>query len=115
MGCGSAMPIRARRRAMPSSVIVPELIVPWLRPRSLHDGSLNGGSRYSIRHSTGAAEGHRRGAEVIRTDDLIMVSVDDHLVEPPDMFASTIPSRWRDRAPRVVRQEDGADVWTFEG
>ena len=52
---------------------------------------------------------------MIRTEDLIMVSVDDHLVEPPDMFAGTIPPRWRDRAPRVVRQADGADVWTFEG
>ena len=48
-------------------------------------------------------------------DDLIMVSVDDHLVEPPDMFDQTIPARWRDRAPRVVRRDDGSDVWTFEG
>jgi len=48
-------------------------------------------------------------------DDLIMVSVDDHLVEPPGMFETTIPEKWRDRAPRVVRQDDGSDVWTFEG
>lgn len=47
--------------------------------------------------------------------DLIMVSVDDHLVEPPDMFDQTMPAKWRDRAPRVVRQDDGSDVWTFEG
>src|SRR4051794_6740658 len=55
-------------------------------------------------------EGRRMSA-----DDLIMVSVDDHLVEPPDMFETTIPAKWRDRAPHVVRQEDGSDVWTFEG
>jgi predicted TIM-barrel fold metal-dependent hydrolase len=48
-------------------------------------------------------------------DDLIMVSVDDHVVEPPDMFAQTIPDRWRDRAPMVVRRDDGSDVWHFEG
>jgi predicted TIM-barrel fold metal-dependent hydrolase len=54
-------------------------------------------------------------AETAAPGDLIMVSVDDHLVEPPDMFTSTVPARWRDRAPRVVRQADGADVWTFEG
>ena len=51
----------------------------------------------------------------IDTDALIMVSVDDHLVEPPEMFEATIPTKWRDRAPRVVRQKDGSDVWTFEG
>jgi predicted TIM-barrel fold metal-dependent hydrolase len=51
----------------------------------------------------------------VDTDDLIMVSVDDHLVEPPDMFAATMPERWRDRAPRVVRRPDGSDVWSFEG
>jgi predicted TIM-barrel fold metal-dependent hydrolase len=50
-----------------------------------------------------------------RADDLIMVSVDDHLVEPPDLFDHTLPERWRDRAPKVVRQPDGSDVWTFEG
>ena len=48
-------------------------------------------------------------------NDLIMVSVDDHLVEPPDMFDQTMPARWRDRAPRVVRRDDGSDVWAFEG
>jgi predicted TIM-barrel fold metal-dependent hydrolase len=54
-------------------------------------------------------------AASVWTDDLVMVSVDDHLVEPPDLFEATIPEKWRDRAPRVVRQEDGADVWAFEG
>src|SRR5262245_63879147 len=51
----------------------------------------------------------------VRVDDLIMVSVDDHLVEPPDMFEQVMPERWRDRAPRIIRTKDGADVWTFEG
>ncbi len=54
-------------------------------------------------------------AASVGTDDLVMVSVDDHLVEPPDLFEATISEKWRDRAPRVVRQEDGADVWAFEG
>jgi predicted TIM-barrel fold metal-dependent hydrolase len=48
-------------------------------------------------------------------NDLIMVSVDDHLVEPPDLFDHALPSRWRDHAPRVVRRDDGSDVWQFEG
>jgi predicted TIM-barrel fold metal-dependent hydrolase len=47
--------------------------------------------------------------------DLILVSVDDHLVEPPGMFEDHIASRFRDQAPKVVRNERGDDVWTFNG
>jgi predicted TIM-barrel fold metal-dependent hydrolase len=46
-------------------------------------------------------------------DDLILVSVDDHLVEPPTLFDAHIPERYRDQAPRVVRNDDGSDVWVF--
>jgi len=48
-------------------------------------------------------------------DDLILVSVDDHVVEPPDMFEQHIPRKYRERAPRVVHKKDGSDVWLFEG
>ncbi len=47
--------------------------------------------------------------------DLILVSVDDHLVEPPDVFDHHLPARYRDRAPRVDRRADGSDVWVFDG
>ncbi len=47
--------------------------------------------------------------------DLILVSVDDHLVEPPDLFEGHIPAAYRDRAPKVVRTANGDDVWTFNG
>jgi predicted TIM-barrel fold metal-dependent hydrolase len=48
-------------------------------------------------------------------NDLIMISVDDHLVEPPALFDNHISDRFRDTAPKVVRAEDGSDVWTFNG
>jgi predicted TIM-barrel fold metal-dependent hydrolase len=32
-----------------------------------------------------------------------IISVDDHVVEPPDLFLRWLPSRYRDRAPRVER------------
>jgi len=51
----------------------------------------------------------------MRTEDLILVSVDDHVVEPPDMFEGHLPEKWKSRAPRVVHKEDGSDVWVFEG
>ncbi len=47
--------------------------------------------------------------------DLILVSVDDHLVEPPDMFEGRLAGRYADAAPRVERRSDGSDVWVFNG
>lgn len=48
-------------------------------------------------------------------NDLILISVDDHLVEPPDMFDGRLPSRYRDRAPRVIVNDAGNEMWLFEG
>ena len=45
-------------------------------------------------------------------DDLILVSVDDHVVEPPDMFEKFIPAKYADRAPRMVSDEI-SDKWVF--
>jgi predicted TIM-barrel fold metal-dependent hydrolase len=51
----------------------------------------------------------------MNADDMIMVSVDDHLVEPPHLFEGRLPARFQDRAPRVERRPDGSDVWVFNG
>jgi predicted TIM-barrel fold metal-dependent hydrolase len=48
-------------------------------------------------------------------NDMILISVDDHLVEPPDMFEGRIPAKFADQAPHVVRKPDGSDVWIFNG
>jgi len=48
-------------------------------------------------------------------EDLVLVSVDDHVVEPPDMFDRHVPAAYRDRAPRVIRTAHGDDVWQYEG
>jgi predicted TIM-barrel fold metal-dependent hydrolase len=45
--------------------------------------------------------------------DLILVSVDDHLVEPPGLFEGRVPARYADAAPKIVRTSDGSDVWVF--
>src|SRR5918994_143644 len=49
----------------------------------------------------------------MQIDDLILVSVDDHVVEPAGLFERHLPERWRDRGPRVVRAPNGADVWMW--
>ena len=46
---------------------------------------------------------------------MILVSVDDHLVEPPDLFDGRMPARYAEQAPRVIRTATGDDVWTFNG
>ncbi len=48
-------------------------------------------------------------------NDLILISVDDHLVEPADMFDGRLPARYRDRAPRVIVNDVGNEMWLFEG
>lgn len=44
-----------------------------------------------------------------------IVSVDDHLIEPADLFDGRMPQHLADRAPRVVKDDDGRQVWTYEG
>ncbi|MET0910234.1 MAG: amidohydrolase family protein [Ilumatobacteraceae bacterium] len=43
-----------------------------------------------------------------------IISVDDHLVEPPDLWTSRLPRKMVERGPRVVSIEGGADAWAFE-
>jgi predicted TIM-barrel fold metal-dependent hydrolase len=49
----------------------------------------------------------------MQTDDMVLVSVDDHVVEPPDLFERHLPAEYKDIAPHIVRKDDGADVWQF--
>jgi predicted TIM-barrel fold metal-dependent hydrolase len=44
-----------------------------------------------------------------------VISVDDHIVEPPDTFAGRLPAALAERAPRVVEREDRSEVWVYDG
>ena len=44
-----------------------------------------------------------------------IISVDDHLIEPPDMFEGRMPAALVDRAPYVDELPDGKQVWFYEG
>lgn len=46
---------------------------------------------------------------------MILISVDDHIVEPPTMFDAHWPEKYRERKPRIVRTDEGGDIWEFEG
>jgi predicted TIM-barrel fold metal-dependent hydrolase len=51
----------------------------------------------------------------MKMDDLILVSVDDHVVEPADMFKRHFPERLRDQAPKVGLTSEGRERWIFQG
>jgi predicted TIM-barrel fold metal-dependent hydrolase len=46
-------------------------------------------------------------------EHMILISVDDHIVEPPDMFHNHLPKKYLDEAPRLVHNPDGSDTWQF--
>jgi predicted TIM-barrel fold metal-dependent hydrolase len=51
----------------------------------------------------------------VNVDDMIFISVDDHVVEPPHLFEGRLPQQYADLAPRVIRTKSGNDVWEFNG
>ena len=44
-----------------------------------------------------------------------VISVDDHIVEPPGTFTGRLPSRFADRAPKVVDTDSGGQTWVYDG
>ena len=43
--------------------------------------------------------------------DFRIISSDDHVVEPQDLWTSRLGPEYKDRAPHIVRTEDGSDWW----
>ncbi|WP_242123888.1 amidohydrolase family protein [Sphingobium sp. Sx8-8] len=50
----------------------------------------------------------------MQLNDMILISVDDHNVEPPEAFIRHYADAHKAEAPRIVKK-DGKDVWTFQG
>jgi predicted TIM-barrel fold metal-dependent hydrolase len=46
--------------------------------------------------------------------DYLLVSTDDHIIEPPDVWQDRLGSKFQPLAPRVV-EVDGEERWLFEG
>lgn len=44
-----------------------------------------------------------------------VISADNHVLEPRDLWTTRLPANLRDRAPRIVRHPDGGDGWSFRG
>ena len=43
-----------------------------------------------------------------------IISVDDHLIEPPDLFVGRLPASLQDEAPHIIEEGDGSQCWIFE-
>ncbi|GGL13407.1 amidohydrolase family protein [Nocardia jinanensis] len=44
-----------------------------------------------------------------------MISVDDHVLEPPNVWVDRVASKDRDRAPHMEVDDSGMDFWVYEG
>jgi hypothetical protein len=51
----------------------------------------------------------------MRIEDMILVSVDDHVIEPRGMFDGLLPAKYQDKAPQLIRRPDGTDYWLYDG
>jgi predicted TIM-barrel fold metal-dependent hydrolase len=51
----------------------------------------------------------------MNVEDMILVSVDDHVVEPPHLFEGRLPAKYADLAPKFITREDGTNAWEYNG
>ncbi|MBO0729482.1 MAG: amidohydrolase [Acidimicrobiaceae bacterium] len=51
----------------------------------------------------------------MNADELVLVSVDDHVIEPAGMFDGRLPRQYLDVAPRFVTRADGTMAWVYDG
>ncbi|MCL2582094.1 MAG: amidohydrolase [Streptosporangiales bacterium] len=50
----------------------------------------------------------------MKIEDMVLVSTDDHVIEPPHLFDGRLPAKHADKAPRFAVREDGTFAWTYE-
>jgi predicted TIM-barrel fold metal-dependent hydrolase len=48
-------------------------------------------------------------------DHMKLISVDDHLIEPPTLWQDRLPVRYLEAGPRIVEVDNGDQVWSYQG
>ena len=84
---------------------------PGTRPESTTSRSTKA---VSERRSTNEETPKERTESMATQTKVMLMSADNHIVEPPDLWTSRIEKKFRDRAPHVV-QGDDHDWWYVEG
>lgn len=51
----------------------------------------------------------------MQMNDMVIISVDDHISEPPDLFKNHLSGAALETAPRLEQDENGKDVWVYQG
>ncbi|MFK7897351.1 MAG: amidohydrolase family protein [Myxococcota bacterium] len=49
-----------------------------------------------------------------RAEKYTLISVDDHVVEPPHLFETYLPANLRAEGPKLIETPEGHQVWSFE-
>ncbi|MCU4186802.1 amidohydrolase [Acidiferrimicrobium sp. IK] len=49
------------------------------------------------------------------SDDVQLISVDDHVIEHPTVWSDRLPAKYQEAGPRIVELDGGAQAWSFEG
>jgi uncharacterized protein len=70
----------------------------------------------SVRYDPNAIAADPEGTLILTSmlKDMLIVDADSHWSEPPDLFTSRAPEKYRDRVPRV-EEVDGQLMWVFDG
>src|SRR6201996_6802370 len=53
--------------------------------------------------------------DAVKAEDMILVSIDDHVIEPRDMFDNHVPAKYKNEAPKSIMDENGYENWWFQG
>ncbi|MWA07002.1 amidohydrolase family protein [Actinomadura sp. LD22] len=48
-------------------------------------------------------------------DSVQLISVDDHVIEPPNIWVDRLPAKFQERGPRIVEVEKGKLDWVYDG
>src|SRR5262249_30186813 len=67
-----------------------------------------------VAYDTGRRPGPRREHVIAPPVRYRVISVDDHVMEPPHIFDGRMPSQFANAAPRVVTRPDGTHAWQFD-
>src|SRR5687768_7578726 len=51
----------------------------------------------------------------MKMNDMVIVSVDDHISEPPDMFDKHLSGEDLATAPKLMTSENGTNYWEYQG
>ncbi len=75
----------------------PDWEVDYDKAQRAHASTVRGWETLPVSHVREVSM--EEGSTAMNLDDMILVSIDDHMIEPPHMFENHVPKKWLDDAP----------------